>query len=301
MPKNLLYLRTEVDKGLLRDDLTGSLVEYINEGLQEIQNRHNFVAMKTTFCVSVGPAVESAGGNVVPIGAVWPVGSGTLSFVVSGLAVGAHYYANLGDASSLSVDGTTPTITESKFFVATQSSYTLLADASRSGKGIVAAVIAAGLWQTAKFPPTFKELQKWRPVHYITDDGQFIPTDVVFEAQQDFRVWAFGGTPMQTWPPRAYMERQAEGTVLGILEPLTCHFNFRVFAYQYLPDLVNDADISPLAFKYPSMVIAKAKAIAFSRINDPASAAFENEFEGKLAAAIRQDSFSEVVGRETRM
>jgi hypothetical protein len=49
------------------------------------------------------------------------------------------------------------------------------------------------------------------------------------------------------------------------------------------------------------MVLAKAKSIAFSDINDEASRLFDGEFEIKLAEAIRQDAYSEVAGRELRM
>ena len=155
--------------------------------------------------------------------------------------------------------------------------------------------------QTAPLPLDFKELQKREAVQYITDDGQFIPADLVTEEQQIRRVWAFGGTPICTWPPRVFFERTATGALLGVLEPLSHPFNFRVKYYGYLPDMVADTDTSPLVDAYPKMILAKAKAIAFTEINDEIAQACEVEFEKKLGEAIRQDSYSDVRGLETRM
>lgn len=302
MAIDLAYLVSRVGKGILRDDLAASYPDFINEALIEIQNRRSFTMMKNTTFVSVQPGILTAGGNLVTSGSVWPTGAGTLTFSVPGFIVGGRYYFNQGNASGISADGTNPITTKDGYFTATQVSYTLLAPASASATLITAAVITAGLDQVAVLPAAFKELQKWRPVHYVTDDGQFIPTDVVFEHQQIFRVWAFGGTPITTWPPRAYLERRGNGeTVLGILEPLTSQFNFRVQYYQYLPPLVEDSDVNAIAAAYPEMVIALAKSIGLSSINDPASEEFTAQFEQKFLAASRQDAYSEDRGRELRM
>lgn len=155
--------------------------------------------------------------------------------------------------------------------------------------------------QTAPLPLDFKELQKREAVQYITDDGQFIPADLVTEEQQIRRVWAFGGTPIMTWPPRVFYERTAAGALLGVVEPLSHPFNFRVKYYGYLPDLVADTDTSPLVDAYPKLILAKAKEIAFTEINDEIATQAEMEFEKRLGEAIRQDSYSDVRGLETRM
>lgn len=169
-----------------------------------------------------------------------------------------------------------------------------------SGVGLITIGPGSGN-NTVSLPSDFKELQKRSPVHYITDEGNFIPAEVVTEAEQIRRVWAFNGTPVTTWPPRVFYERNASGAVLGIIEPTTQAMNFRVKYYAYLPDLSADSDTSPFITLYPKMVIAKAKAIAFSEINDEAAAGFENEFEKKWIEAVRQDAFSEVSGRELRL
>lgn len=155
--------------------------------------------------------------------------------------------------------------------------------------------------QTATLPADFKELQKQPAVHYVADDGGFIPADVVTEAEQIHRIWAFGGTPVSTWPPRVFYERNGTDAVLGVIEPITQALNFRVKYFSYLPDLAADGDTSPFLTLYPKMVLAKAKAIAFTEINDPAAIAAEEEFEKKLGEAIRQDAYSEVAGRVLHM
>jgi len=155
--------------------------------------------------------------------------------------------------------------------------------------------------ETIALPAGFKELQKRQAVQYLADGGGFIPADVVTEEQQIYRVWAFGGTPLTTWPPRIFLERQATGSVLGVIEPLSQVLNIRVKYFQFLPELVTDSATSPIADAYPGMVLAKAKVVAFTEINDPIAAAFETEFDKQFAEAARQEAYSEVVGRETRM
>jgi hypothetical protein len=155
--------------------------------------------------------------------------------------------------------------------------------------------------ETVALPADFKELQKLPAVHYVTDEGDLIPADVVTEEQQLFRIWAFGGTPITTWPPRVFLDRRAEGAVLGVVEPMTQPFTFRVKYIAYAPVLSVDSDTSPLIDAYPAMMLAKAKAIAFSQINDPQEAACEVAYEKAYSEARRQDAYSEVSGRVTRM
>lgn len=302
MAFDFAYVKTRVFQGVLRDDLTAQYGDFVNEALREIQNRRSWTWMKGTTFVTVNPGVQAAGGNLVPQGSVWPTGSGTLSFSITGFAIGARYFLNQGNSSGISADGISLLQIPDGFFTATQASYTLLAPAASSALLITASVLPAGIDQVAALPSNFKELQRWRPIHYVTDDGQFIPTDVVFDFQQYFRIWAFGGTPITTWPPRAYMERRGNGvTVIGIVEPLTSQFNFRVGYYGFTPDLVNDADTHTAITQYPEMVINLAKAIAFASINDPAEAEFRSDYEDKIVQAIRADAYSEDRGRELRM
>ena len=112
----------------------------------------------------------------------------------------------------------------------------------------------------------------------------------------------FQGTPIITWPPRIFFEQTGTGAILGMVEPRTENFKFRVDYYQYLPDLVSAEDVSPLITLYPEMILAKAKAIAFTDVNDAeAIATNEGIYEKKLAEAIRKEAYAEVRGRQTHM
>jgi hypothetical protein len=150
-----------------------------------------------------------------------------------------------------------------------------------------------------ELPATFKEMQKSRPpVHAVCDDDVLMPVDLVFEEQETRRSWTFGGL---VYNYRVFLERSNGSNKLKILVPATEDIELRVKYYGYLPDLEADDDESPLANLYPEMVIAKAKAIAFTTINDPMEASMEETFEKKFIAATVQDAHADVAGRETRM
>lgn len=156
--------------------------------------------------------------------------------------------------------------------------------------------------QEVDLPADFKELLKKDAVFFVGDANVLSPAEVVFKQQQIARVAAFGGSPAPSWPPRVYFERYSEGAVLGILEPVSSPLTLLVNYYKYLPALAADTDTSALVDAYPKLVLAKAKAIAFSEVNDyDAAGGAEVEFEKKLGEAIRQDAYSEVVGRTLHM
>jgi hypothetical protein len=158
----------------------------------------------------------------------------------------------------------------------------------------------------------FKELRRAPAINFIADDGGMIPAVTVFEEEEIFRVWAWGGAPMFVWPPRVFLLRgpaspaqQAAGQTIqasiGIIEPLIETFNVSVNLFQYLPPLVNPTDMSPFITAYPNMVLEKAKEIAFSAVNDPQANLAFVEFEKKYQKAASQDAYSEVAGRRLRM
>src|SRR5208282_1068342 len=121
----------------------------------------------------------------------------------------------------------------------------------------------------------FKELRRDPAINFIADDGGFIPAVTVFEEEEIFRFWAYGGAPMFVWPPRVFLLRgpatptqmatgQTIQASIGILNPLIEQFNISVNMYAYLPILVNPTDLSPFIIAYPNMVLEKSKEIAFS-------------------------------------
>lgn len=176
-------------------------------------------------------------------------------------------------------------------------------------------------YETAVLQSNFKELRRSpHPINFVTDNGKLIPATVVFEEEEVFRVWAWGGAPIFIWPPRIFLIRGAltpaesaartpaqveagitVGAKIGVVEPLIETFNVSVNMFAYLPALINPTDTSPLIDAYPKMVLAKAKAITFSEIADPVSDQFEKEFEMKFRQAAYQDAYSEVAGRALHM
>jgi len=155
--------------------------------------------------------------------------------------------------------------------------------------------------ETIALPADFKELQRRPAVHAIGDDGSFIPTDTVFEAQQIQRAYAFGGIPIMTCPIRNFLEVNTAGSVVGMVEPQTDVINYRVKYFAWLPPLVADGDTSPFITSNMAMVLAKAKMIAFSDVNDPEADRQQGIYMEALASAIRADAYSEVAGRELHM
>lgn len=167
-------------------------------------------------------------------------------------------------------------------------------------------------FQTVALENNFKELRPKTSINFIADDGQRIPATVVFAEQEVWRNWAFGGTPPFIWPPRIFLIRGAPspaqldagfsvGTSVGILEAMIEEINLEVLMFAYLPLLVADGDISPLALAYPNMVLTKAKSIAFDGINDTEYEKAEALFEKKYREAAYQDAYSEVAGRSLHM
>lgn len=227
MPLTFASAKIRIGTGILRDDLVQYYGDYINEAIQEIENRRDWLCMKAT----VNPVT-------IP---------GSL----------------------------------------TESSVAL--------------------------PANFKSLQKRTPVYLVNSDGSFIPAHVWSEAQQihrqtEYSPRIYGYTSAginvggcDSWPPKVFVNIGPNGAVLGTVQPLQQDLNFRVDYYGYLPDLVGDNDTSPFLTKYPKMTLAKAKAIAFTEINDTIAEAFESEFEKKLSEAVRAEAHAEVAGRETRM
>jgi hypothetical protein len=167
-------------------------------------------------------------------------------------------------------------------------------------------------FETAVLQTNFKELRRQPSVNFVSDCGGLIPATVVFAEEEVWRVWAWGGAPMFIWPPRVFLIRGAPtptqimagasvSASIGILEPLISTFNLTVGMFGYLPTLVNSTDVSPLALAYPNMVLEKAKAIAFSGVNDEECEKAEAKFDIKFREASYQDGYSETAGRVLRM
>ncbi len=155
----------------------------------------------------------------------------------------------------------------------------------------------------------FKELRRTPAIFWIDPiSGIRVPADVVFEAQQISRQWVWSGAatvgnvpPPSFLPTSIFVNTIPGGARIGTVYALDQPFSIFVLYFQYLPDLVNPTDTSPFIDAYPQMVLAKARAIALSEINDEESQKSEVIFENKYIAAMRQDAHSEVAGHVLHM
>lgn len=94
----------------------------------------------------------------------------------------------------------------------------------------------------------------------------------------------------------------ANAPTLNVLFAANGDLPFQVSYYGYLPDLDGTTYVqNEFTVRFPEMVVAKAKSIAFAAINDPATADFEALFEKKFQEAAAKDAYQEVVGLQLRM
>ena len=168
--------------------------------------------------------------------------------------------------------------------------------------------IAQGL-KSVSMPGDFKELQpkiEGSPVNFILQDpnnpGALFSVPVIFEQQAIRKLFLFAG--MGTYYGvrlQVFLKRDSTGVILGIEQPAFQDLNFRVSYMAYLPPVLLPTDTNPISDAWPAMVIAKAKALAFSDINDPASRDLEMVAVLKFKQASIEDSRADLVGRDFHM
>lgn len=159
-------------------------------------------------------------------------------------------------------------------------------------------------------PADFKELDARNtnggPIAFVLTDpnnpGAVYPVIASFEAEELRRFFKFGGQlAIAFGEMRVFLKTDKTGTVLGMVSPALEDLTFRIDYYQYLPDLVEETDTSPLAEAYPEMVIAKAKALALASINDAAAQGAEAMASAKFKEASFKEARAALQGRELRM
>lgn len=164
--------------------------------------------------------------------------------------------------------------------------------------------------KSVAMPAGFKELDARNtnggPVAFVLDDpnnpGAVFPVSAYFEAQELRRFFIFGGQlAISFGEMRVFLKSDKNGTTLGMVQPAVENLTFRVDYYGYLPDLVDETDVSPLAEAYPEMVIAKAKALALASVNDVAAAGAEGFAAGKFKEASFAEARAALQGRDLRM
>jgi hypothetical protein len=164
---------------------------------------------------------------------------------------------------------------------------------------------------TVALPADFKEFVAERdksPVNQILNDpdmpGAKKPVRLGFESQELMRLWKFSNLVVSFGffgMPTLCVRRENSGLFLCLTLPNLQDLELEVNYYAYLPPLTAATDTHPLADAYPSMVIAKAKALALADINDPVVADLENYAQVKFKAASLQDSRSDLVGHDLHM
>lgn len=164
--------------------------------------------------------------------------------------------------------------------------------------------------KSVAMPADFKELDARNtnggPVAFMLQDpanpGAVFPVQAYFEAEELRRFFKFGGQLAVSFGEmRVFLKRDKNGTSLGMTSPALEDLTFRIDYYQFLPDLVQDTDTSPLAELYPEMVINKAKALALNSINDGAAAGAESIASIKFKEASFSEARAELQGRDLRM
>lgn len=165
-------------------------------------------------------------------------------------------------------------------------------------------VITAGT-SAVELPTDFKALQNLRPpLHIVFNDpnagGEILkPVNVTWAEVEYRRLWLVGGL---AWDVQTWIERTSTTPILNIASQAGEDLTFRLKYYAYMPVLASDQATNPLELKYPRMVMAKAKEIAFEAINDwEAMAAAGAVFEQLFVRASTQDNIDDVSGREARM
>lgn len=159
-------------------------------------------------------------------------------------------------------------------------------------------------------PAAMKELDARNtnggPVAFVLDDpenpGAVYPVSAYFEAEELRRFFKFGGQlAISFGEMRVFLKKDHTGYSLGMAAPALEDLTFRVDYYGYLPDLVEDTDVSPLANEYPEMVIAKAKSLALASINDAAAGGADEFAMNKFQQASFKEAHSKLQGRDLRM
>lgn len=117
----------------------------------------------------------------------------------------------------------------------------------------------------------------------------------------------------QSYSPYGYLNRRVipefplwydtidDRPVMGCLTNDLGVLNFSVSYYKWLPKLQNPGDENYLSLHEPLLVIAKAKSIALSSINDPLAMGFEQEYMTRLKPAMDDDELLRMANLRVRI
>lgn len=152
-----------------------------------------------------------------------------------------------------------------------------------------------------QWPPTIPAL--WSSAGVYMQGNEVVDLGIAYEC-----ISAVGPTathPASDLAPSGHWQLTSLGQpapTLNILFAANGNLPFQVSYYGYLPDLDGVTYTqNEFTVRFPEMVVCKAKAIAFSAINDPVAADFEALFEKKFTEAAAKDAYQQVVGLQLRM
>jgi hypothetical protein len=141
------------------------------------------------------------------------------------------------------------------------------------------------------------------PVHRIDDStGNDVLTPVAVWTPEKVKRWG-QTTLFDASINPIYLDRSVDPPALTVGNgPLTEGAEFQISYYTFLTDLSADADHNTLTDDYGSMLLQKAKGLAFEDVNDfEMVEACEKVFIMKLARAKQSDMYSRVAGQNLHM
>lgn len=163
---------------------------------------------------------------------------------------------------------------------------------------------------SVQLPSDFKELTTEQyPISVSTagDSGRF-PCDLISEeisiARKATTFWqpAVGSVKARRAGLPVYLTTNGEDVFLHVAEVASEDLDFHVSAYLFLPELQAEDDANELTRKYPELVTAAIKAIAFFEVNDfEMSTQFGSAYASLLDAADTTDQRKLRAGRPIRM
>lgn len=153
-------------------------------------------------------------------------------------------------------------------------------------------------------PADFKELTPARsPVHLVGTDGALSPVDVT-RREDIIKLRATFLSPVasaRSGSTDVFLSNNGETWTLNLLDEATSDTTFDVSYFRILPPLEADDASNYLTRTYEDLVEAKVKAIAFSQVNDPITAAWETKYELAKRRAVSDDTRRWTRGRRTQM
>lgn len=153
-------------------------------------------------------------------------------------------------------------------------------------------------------PADFKELVTDNTPVWLADveSGSIVYRPVNIWTPEKVRRWQSYVAQGDTQGSVLYVDRTASPPRLSLGNgTATEAMTFKVHYYAFPTALSDSVTTNTLTADFPELLLAKAKAIAFAAINDPAVADMEKLFSLKFNSARQHDMYSRIAGTQLRM